>query len=160
MYCHCTVSMAAMTFNGKATPKKASGTVIDLISCDDAALQACSHCEGLDGGARLIGIGNAVIFPQIIQIQILLFLCHGLDHCLIDHRVRLVDHRVSVCVGGLLHHKTTDHGRGILDIVQIIDRVAGHGQDSSRIHLHNNSPQVFRAVSFPNLIGKLVIKLL
>ena len=59
----------------------------------------------------------------------------------------------------LVHHHTADQRVRIAGVVQIIDRVAGHSQNISRIDLHYDTSHILSAVSRPRSILMFLVKL-
>ena len=56
--------------------------VVSLVAGDGAALQRRRHRKGLEHGARLVGIHNAEIFPQRIQVLVHDLVVHPRDRFL------------------------------------------------------------------------------
>ena len=131
---------------------QASAAVVGLVSGQRPAFQSRRRRKGLHGGSRLIGIGNAVISPEIIQLAVQGIVVHARKRRLIDH--------VGQYRAVLLHHILADQRVRIERIVQVKIRITRHRKDLAAVHLHDDAAHVSGAVPFPHRVLVGIIKFL
>ena len=149
-----------MTSDGISPDLHHAGTLKAGVRRHRSLFQRRSHRKRFCCRTGFIGIGNAIVFPQIIQIQIQLVTFHGIYHILVNDRIRLLDLIIPVGIRNLLHHSGSDHGLGITGVVQVVGGITGHGNDLPRVGIHHDAAHILRAVSCANLVLMLIIELL
>ena len=129
---------------------QAAVALVGFVSCHFAAFQSGRHGKGLHCGTGLKGTGNTVILPQRVQLAVQGILIHGSKCFFINYSLLELRFFIDYVL-------PQQHVR-ISGFIQIVKRIAGHGQHISVIYIHDDTAGIIGAVSFSGriLIGIIV----
>ena len=113
-----------------------AAAVKGLIPGEGARLKRRRHSEGLDGGAGLIGVGDAEVLPQAVE----------------DVQRLLVTHGVDLFLGVVF--------RQIPGIVQVKVWIAGLRQDLPVLGVHDHDRRILAPLPGSGVVFPLIIELL